>query len=93
MSTTGRGLEHPWQLALIAEDRDAIKVAAAYYTLPKRRRDDLAAIRELAGISKPVEPILTRLRAVGMLQGDAPRPELVALMNQLAVRIVPPRHG
>jgi hypothetical protein len=78
-------MEKPWRLILIVDDKEAVRVAAAYYTLPVRKRDDLAAIRAIAGIDSDVSSILTRLRAAGMLDHDEPPPVLERLMSTYVV--------
>lgn len=77
-----------WRLATIADDRQAIKVAAAYYSVPRTRRDDLALISDVSGISRDVSTILMRLDKAGCLGHDAPPPELVVLINAYCRRTI-----
>lgn len=70
-----------WRLVMIVDDIPALKVAAAYYALPRNRRDDLAKISAGAGISQDVSTILTRLELAGMLGHKDPPAVLVNLIN------------
>ena len=75
----------PWKLALIVDDADAIKVAAAYYALPAKRRGDLDRLADVSGVTKDVRAILTRLDAAGMLQAKMP-PILMQLIGEWTAR-------
>lgn len=75
----------PWQLALIIDDQAAIKVAAAYYSLPKKDRGDLDKLAEVSGVTQDVRVVLTRLRAAGMLVAEPP-PILLDLIGEWVVK-------
>lgn len=77
--------ETPWRLALIVDDADAIKVAAAYYALPVKHRRDIDRLADVSGVTKDVRAILTRLDAAGMLQPKMP-PILVQLIGEWTAR-------
>ena len=77
-----------WLLALIVDDRDAIKVAAAYYALPRNHRRNLEKLADVSGVTQEIRPILTRLDAAGMLR-DRPPEILVDLINEYVLKHLP----
>lgn len=79
-------MDRPWRLALIVDDIHAIKVAAAYYTLPKRDRGDLARLAEVSGVDQGIASILTRLASAGMLQEGEPPAVLVQLIGAFVAK-------
>lgn len=81
-SVGGLDYDRPWRLALIIDDKDALKVAVAYYTLPKKQRNDLEKLAEMSGVEQGVTSILTRLRGAGILDHDEPPKVLDALVTQ-----------
>lgn len=76
-----------WKLATIVDDVAAIKVAAAYYSVPEDRRDDIDHLSDVSGIDRDVATILVRLERAGCLGLSAPPPELVALINAYCRRV------
>lgn len=66
-------MERPWRLALIVDDAAALKVAVAYYSVPRRQRGDLAKLAEISGVSQDVQAALSRLDAAGMLAAEMPK--------------------
>lgn len=77
------GYTRPWRIALVMEDKQAIRLAAAYYALPKAKRGNLELLGAVAGIDKGVQTILTRLEVAGMLDSDEPPTVLVTLLANL----------
>lgn len=77
-----------WRLALIIDDRDALKVAVAYYSMPASKRGDLAAIAATSGISQGVHEAMDRLRAAGALGHREPPDALVAVFNAFCLGVV-----
>lgn len=82
MADAPLAMERPWRLALVVKDQNALRVAAAYYALPKKQRADLELIAGLANVSIGIAPILTRLRTAGLMDGDDPPPILEKLLNK-----------
>jgi len=73
--------DRPWRLALIIGDPEAIRVATAFYALPKRDRRDLDRLAELAGVEQDVGSLLARLEAAGVLQDGEPPAILEQMIN------------
>lgn len=74
--------DKPWRLALVVDDPQAIKVAAAYYALPKKRRGDLDAISAASGVAQDVGSVLHRLEIAGLLGASEPPQILVQMINR-----------
>lgn len=72
---------NPWLLALIVDDVSAIKVATAFYSLPRGRRRDLDDLAELSGVTQDVQAVLARLDAAGVLSDGQPPDVLVRLIS------------
>ena len=85
-SVTPGEVRHPdaWRLALVAGDDVAMRVLAAWYTTPRKQRENIEKIADLADVPR-VFGILRRLRAVGLLvDQQSPPPVVLALLNKFA---------
>lgn len=80
MSDGGDKYPDQWRVALFIDDRDALRLLAAYYVLPSRHRRDLSKLRELSGIQTGIDPLLRRLDAAGMLAVKADKPPRIVEM-------------
>lgn len=77
-----------WRLAVIVDDPDALKVAAAYYALPKSARTDIDRIGAVSGVYQGVSEVIDRLTAAGALGHKDPPEELKILINDYCDAVI-----
>lgn len=75
---------HPWKLALVIGDDEAMRVLAAWYSLPPWRRvgGKIRELTRLSGIDGSVAAALEKLDAAELLgKEEAPPPVVQQLIN------------
>jgi len=81
----GADIKHdrPWRLALVAGDENAMRVLAAWYSIPRRkRRNAEPLVAELSAVPR-VHAVLKRLEAAGLIvDQDNPPAVADAMLNQ-----------
>lgn len=83
--------DRAWRLALVAGNENAMRVLAAWYSIPRRRRrTSMPLVSELSGVPR-VHSILKRLEVAGLIaESDNPPQVAETMLNMFTKGLIAP---